>query len=365
MARKIFEVLGIFLLVIFTACNKDRSEPTFPGNNPGAPPTAGPGERNVYVVCEGSFGNGNASLYMQNLETGTNYENVYHTLNGYLLGDVFQSMTRAGDRLLLAINNSDKVIALDAKTREEVGMLTIPKPRYILPVHENKAYVSTLYSNKVYVIDPARMRIDKIIELPAQNPEGMALAGSKLYVCPWDTASNKVYTIDISSDEVIDSFEVAGKAPQEVLIDRVGAIWVLAGNVAKGVNATLTRLAPNVTIVMQSYDFGPLKDPIRPVFNTGKDRLYFIGVAYNGTDYYNGIFSMGIDDVNLPTSPIIPASKNQYFWALGIDPATDEIYVGDPKGFIQKGSVSVYSPTAELKKTFNVGVGPGHFYFDE
>lgn len=365
MARKVYEVLGICLLVIIVACNKDRTEPTYPGDKPGAPPTAAPGERNVYVVCEGSFGNGNASLYMQNLETGTTYENVYHTLDGYLLGDVFQSMTRSGDRLLLAINNSDKIIALDAKTRKEVGTLTIPKPRYIIPVHENKAYVSTLYSNKVYVIDPARMHVDKIIELPAQNPEGMALAGSKLYVCPWDTATNKVYTIDISTDDLVDSFEVAGKAPQEVLIDKVGAIWVLAGNVSKGINATLTRLAPNATVVMKTYEFGPLKDPIRPVFNTAKDRLYFIGVSYDGTDYYNGIFSMNITDGNLPSAPIIPAQKNQYYWALGIDPVTDEIYIGDPKGFIQKGSVTVYTPSAELKKSFDVGVGPGHFFFDE
>ena len=73
---------------------------------------------------------------------------------------------------------------------------------------------------------------------------------------------------------------------------------------------------------------------------------------------------MDINAANLPTQPFIPSQSFQYFWALGIDERTGNIFVGDPKGFVQKGSVSVYQPDGTLVKTFKTGVGPGHFYFE-
>lgn len=364
MDRKIYQVLGSFLLaftLLLTACEKDTTNPT--GGNP-APP-ANPGERNVYVVCEGSLGNGNASLFMQNLNSYNTYENVYGSTNGGLLGDVFQSMERIGERLFLCVNNSDRVVVIDAATRQKVGQIDIPKPRYILPVNSNKAYVSTLFSNKVYVIDPEQLIVDKIIEMPAQNPEGMMKLGNLAYICPWDTANNDVYVVDISTDQIVDSYEVAGYAPHSVLHDAENTVWVMAGNVTKGKKATLTRLAPGSDIVLNSFSFNGLEDPIKPILNKAGTELYYIGVDYNGAIGYNGIFKMGIDQTSIPSNPIIPAQQLQYFWGLGIDPVTGEIYVGDPKGFTQKGSVSVYTSSGELKRTFAVGVGPGNFLFDE
>ena len=74
---------------------------------------------------------------------------------------------------------------------------------------------------------------------------------------------------------------------------------------------------------------------------------------------------MAIDAMDLPSQPFLAAKQYQYFWALGIDPATGQIFVGDPKGSIQKGSVFIYQQDGTLKRTLTVGLGPGHFYFDQ
>lgn len=359
-----YSVVACLLLV--AACNKDRNTTSGRPSNPGqAPPVTPVGERNVYIACEGSFGNGNASLYMQNLASFTLYENVYLNVNDKLIGDVFQSMQRIDDRLFLCVNNSDKILVVDAKTRNYEGTINIPKPRYILPIHSEKAYVSTLYSNKVYIINPRTLQILSTIDLPAKNPEGMLLHGSRVYICPWDTACNKVYIADIISDGIIDSFTVAGYAPQHALVDKDGVIWVLSGNAERKKWAALTLLAPGTGDIIQSYHFKEYQDVIKPVLNTAGDMLYFIGVDYKGYTGYNGIFRMSVNDSKLPATPFIPAQKFQYFWGLGVDPLTDDIYVGDPKGFIQKGEVSVYRSNGEQKRTFTVGIGPGYFYFDE
>lgn len=367
MGRTFFKILNLGLLacVLLAACNKDRNKGAQPANPGQAPPTAGAGERNVYIACEGAYGNGNASLSMQNLAGFTSYNDVYFTVNSQALGDVFQSIARIDDQLFLCINNSDKVIVIDAATRKHKGVLNIPKPRYVLPINSEKAYVSTLYSNKVYIINPKTLSITGTIELPAQNPEGMLVRGSKAYICPWDINCNKVYIVSIVTDQLVDSYEVAGYAPQQAVTDNYGTVWVLSGNVEKKRNAALTQLAPGSRDIMKSLNFKDLQDVMKPVMNSAGDMLYFLGVDYQGKSGYNGVYRMKTTDGTLPQAPFIPAQKNQYFWGLGIDPVTDEIYVGDPKGFVQKGQVSVYTAEGQQKCTFGVGVGPGYFYFDE
>lgn len=363
MYKQFQQILIVTFVLLSIGCAKNKSAQPV-GNGNGVPNT-NPEARNVYVACEGSFGSGNASLFIKDLNAQTEFENVYLNKNGSVLGDVFQSMQRIDDRFFLCINNSDKVVVVDASTLEYIGEISIPKPRYVLPVTNGKAYVSSLYSNKIYVIDPNDMVVEGTIDMPAQNTEGMVALSNYAYICTWDTACNKVYMVNTVTDKLADSFTIAGRAPHSVGVDRDGAVWVLSGNVQKGKNAALTRLAPLSSDVMQSYQFKQGQDPIKLVFNQSRDAMYFIGVNYDGQSKYNGVFKMPINQGALPTTPFIPTSGVQYYWGLGVDPVTDEVYVGDPKGFIQKGSVSVYDANGDQIRTFGVGIGPGFFFFDE
>ena len=352
---KAVRLLSVFLLFL-AACVKDKPANTIA---PVADTSA-----SVYVICEGSLGNGNASLALYNTNNGIHYDEVFLSANNRELGDVFQSMQRIGDRLFLCVNNSDKVVVINRSDRTLVGTIDIPKPRYILPVSESKAYVSALFSNKVYIIDPRSLQVTGSITMPYQNTEGMLLHSGSAYFCTWDTACNKIYEIDPVTDVIEQEITVAGYAAQEVLVDRFDMLWVLSGNVSKGRPAALTRIDPASGQVIASYKFPEKADPIRPVFNNVKDVLYFIEVNYNGGTDNNGIYKMSVRDAVLPQQPFIPAEKFQYFWALGIEPVTDRIFVGDPKGFIQKGSVSIYNAQGKRETTFTTGIGPGHFYFD-
>ena len=73
---------------------------------------------------------------------------------------------------------------------------------------------------------------------------------------------------------------------------------------------------------------------------------------------------MSVTASSLPNAAFISCKANQYFWALNVDSYSGNIYVGDPKGFIQKGTVLVYNPQGILQKQFNAGIGVGSFYFD-
>jgi len=140
-------------------------------------------------------------------------------------------------------------------------------------------------------------------------------------------------------------------------------LWVLSGNQAKGKPSSLTKLDPSTGAVLARLDFPAGAEPIKLTINWKKDTLYYIGVNYYGSTVNNGIYKMGVEEANLPDAPFIAASPLQYFWALGIDPQTSNVYVGDPKRFDQAGVVDIYSPGGVKLNTFKVGVGPGSFLF--
>lgn len=359
MGRKGYQALVLLLLFLLqAACKKDKPVVVTP------PPSADSTDK-VYVVCEGSLGNGNATLGRYDVKTGAVYDDLYKQANGSDLGDVFQSMTLIGDQYFLCVNNSDKIVVLNKADLKQTGTIKVPKPRYIVSAGAGKAYVSSLFSNKVHIINTNTLQVTGSIDMPAQNPEGMLLYNGKLYVCGWDTASDKVFVVNTATDQVEKEIAIASRAPQEVLADKDGNLWVLSGNVSKGKSAALTQIDASTGQTIRAYHFPEKADAIRPVFNNTKDVLYFIEVNYNGGTDYNGIYRMAINADKLPEQPLIQAEKFQYFWALGVQPDGNKLFIGDPKGFIQKGVVYIYDMDGNKQGQFETGVGPGHFYFDQ
>ena len=341
-------------LLVFVACKKDR---------PAAPaPQLPDSTQGVLIACEGSMGYGNAALsfFQEGKEA---IADVYKAANGASIGDVLQSITRIENRLFLCVNNSDKILVIGAEDFKLQATISIPKPRYLLQVSESKAYVSTLFSNKIFVLNPATYTVTDTLYLPAQNPEEMVMRGNEIFVAAWDTASDKVFVVNPGTNALSRTLTVAGKAPKSMLEDKEGKLWVLGGNQADGAVATWSRLDPVTGELLSTYHFPASADPIRPVLNPTRDTLYWISVNQYGGTNDNGVYRMSIAATDLPATPFLPALAWQYFWALGIDPATGLIYVGDPRGFTQKGRVQVYQPDGTERFSFDVGVGPGHFYF--
>ena len=347
----------IALLLILVSCVKDKP--------PAIINTVPADKRGVYIICEGQYTAGNASLYFYNPAKDSVYGDLYQGANGQPLGDVFQSMTMIGDKFFLCINNSSKVVVINTSDLKTVASIAVPYPRYLLQVDNNRAYVSSLYSSKVYIINTQSYTVTDSINLPHSNTESMCLAGTDAFICTWDTASHSIYKVETGSNSISQAIMVGGAAPQEVLTDKDQTLWVLSGNQPLGKQAILTHIEPITGTIIQSFSFPAAADPIKPVFNATKDTLYFIEVNYNGGVTYNGIYRMGIYEHSLPANPLIQAKKNEYFYALGVDPLTGLIYVGDPIDFQQRGPIYVYNRDGVQVNSFLSGKGPGHFFFYE
>lgn len=343
--------------VVLLSCVKDKP------SDPVTPPPATGGSR-LYIANEGSLGNGNASLSLYNIDEDKVFNDVFFQKNNTTLGDVFQSMLIDGDLLYMAVNNSDKIVVVDKHDCSLKGTIPVRKPRYMLKVSEDKMYVSCLYYPEINIVNLRTMQVTGKITTDYPNSEGMALLNGKVYACNWDTACHYIYEIDPASDAITDRFPIAGAAGQQVLVDKEQKLWVLAGNAYKQTAASLTRLDPANGSTIKSYTFPAGADMTKPCWNPTKDTLYYLGVNYNGGTDYNGVYRMSIAAATLPTSLFLSAQALQYYWALGVDPVTNRIYVGDPKGFTQKGNISVYQTDGTKLQSFMVGLGPGYFCFD-
>lgn len=351
----------ILLSVLVLGCIACKKEKPNTKNNEIPIPTT---EQRVLIVCEGSLGNGNAQLDVYSPQSDKCYNNVYTAANEQDLGDIFQSTVKINSAYYLCVNNSDKVLVLDSSTWKEKANIALSKPRYILPISSSHAWVGALFSSNISILNTQNNTNEGQIKMPYQNIEGMLLRGNFVYVCCWDTACHYVYKININSNQIVDSIKLDDAAPQHILVDKDDNLWVMGGNPSKAKNSFLYKINISSKTILQKFIINNGSELIKPILNNSKDSIYFLIVNYNTNSLTNGVYCISTSTTQLPDRALIPCVSYQYFWALGIDPISNNIYIGDPKGFTQKSTVSIYNTQGVLQKQFNTGIGVSSFYFD-
>lgn len=357
MKKKLIQTafLMITFTLLFTSCKKDEEDNTLPPLS----------DRAVYVVNEGSFGNGNASITMINLTNGQIFPDAFQSANGFPLGDLAQSMTVSGDRGYIVVNVSKKVEVVNAVTMQSIGTITgFDGPRYLV-VNGNKAYVSDWFANRVAVVDLSTNTITKSITT-GEGPEQMIIAGSRLFVTNvggWGSDST-VTVINLNADTVEATLNV-GVNPNSIQLDASGKLWVLCGGsigpdftggTADDIAGSLIKINPTTLATELTLGMNSADHPSKLQVNGTKTTLYYL----LGSDGYNG----GIATIS-SSSTTLPAAVgiNRSFYGLGVDPVTGMIYGGYSPGFTQSGYVFRYQSSLSLMDSLAVGIGPNGFCF--
>ena len=141
----------------------------------------------LFIINEGNFQYGNASLCYYDPATKEVQTEVFLRANGFKLGDVAQSMTVRDGRGWIVVNNSHVIFAIDADNCRETGRIEgFTSPRYIHFVSDDKAYVSQIWDNRIAIVDPRRYEITGYIEVPdmamaSGSTEQMVQIGQYVY----------------------------------------------------------------------------------------------------------------------------------------------------------------------------------------
>ena len=155
----------------------------------------------LFILNEGNFQYGNATLSYYDPAARKVENEVFYRSNAMRLGDVAQSMTVRGGTGWIAVNNSHVVFAIDLDTFKEKGrIVNLTSPRYIHFVSDTKAYVTQIWDNRIFVVDPSRYEVTGYIECPGMNSESgsteqMVQYGKYVYVNCW-SYQNRILKID-------------------------------------------------------------------------------------------------------------------------------------------------------------------------
>ena len=334
----------IFLAILFVSCTK---QPVIPPNNI----TLGGG---VFVLNEGNFKAGNGSLSFFSYDSLKIYNDLFYEVNGRPLGDVPNSMIINADKAYVVVNNSGKIEVVDKITLGWEATITgLISPRNMAIVNDNKAYVSSLYSDSVAIIDLSSNSVSGYINM-RRSSESIIVSGTRAYIANW-MGGDEVMVVNTLIDKVVDSIKV-GIEPESMVIDRYGRIWVLCnGGWARENYAELDMISTLDNTVEHNYIFPSKED--------SPSCLQIDG--FGQTLYYleNGVRKMDINSLNLPTTTLIPESGTN-FYKIAVNPANGDIFATDAVDYMQNGFLLHYKNDGSFITKYAAGIIPGSMCFN-
>ena len=317
-------------------------------------------ESGLFIVCEGNFQYGNATLSFYNPQINSVQNEIFFRANGMKLGDVAQSMTIFDNKGWIVVNNSHVVFAIDTDTFKETGRIeNLTSPRYIHFVSDEKAYVTQIWDNRIYIVDPKRYNVTGYITVPnmdisTASTEQMAQIGKYVFCNCW-SYQNRILKIDTETDSIVDEL-IIGIQPNSLIKDKNNRLWTITDGGYDGSPygyepPALFCIDSESFSIVKKYDFNLGESPSELQINGEGDVIYWIN---------DDIWRMDIEAENLPLYPIIPFKETK-FYGLTVDPENEEIYVADAIDYSQQGMIYRYSSHGELMDNFYVGITPGAF----
>jgi YVTN family beta-propeller protein len=339
---------ALLFIIAFVSCKKDKPEPA----EPEVPVVVQPSQQRVLVLNEGKFTSENASVSLYNVATGEVTKEYYQAQNANTkLGDIAQSMTKIGDKYYIVVNNSKKVVVCDKDMKKLSEITNVISPRHILPVNDNKAYVTDMSANGIHILDLGTNTITGLIPCSGST-ERLARSGNEIFVL--NTMTGKMYIINPATDKITDSVAV-GDNPAYIDLDKNGKLWVLAqGESWKNNAGQLTRIDPASRAVELKLPFATADFPSSLCFNKTKDTLLFLN---------SGVWRMPVSSTSKPASAFIAAGSRN-FYGLGVNPANHTIYVADALDYSQASTIYIYDNAGTEKSFFKAGVNANSFYFE-
>jgi YVTN family beta-propeller protein len=307
----------------------------------------------VFIVNEGNFMAGNGSLSYYSYDSSKVYNDLFTTVNGRPLGDVPNSMEINGDLAYVVVNNSGKIEVVRKYNLASVKTISgLISPRNIGFVNSSKAYVTSMYSDSVIIIDLLSNSISGYINM-RRSSESIAIVGDKAYAASW-VGGHEIMVIDNTTDEVIDSIQV-GIEPESMVVDKNNMLWVLCNggwtreNFAEldGINTTTDEIEKHLVFADK------LESPSCLRIDGSGETLYYIE---------NGVRNMSISSLQLPDGTLIPQSGH-YFYKIGINPVNNNIFVTDAVDYQQNGYLLCYTSEGALISELRTGIIPGSMCF--
>jgi hypothetical protein len=336
--------------MLFSSCseNNDPPEPLYAFNK-------GDG---YFVLNEGGFTKGNASVDFVYEGKDSVIYHIFENANSKALGDVLQSAVVRDDKMYLVINNSGLIRVVDIGSFEEVTTITgFNSPRYMQIIDDEKAYVSDQYADKLWIVDLNSHTITDSIKTGGWTEE-MVMAGELVYITSPSSysgpASKSVFVVNSSTDELIETLTLRTN-PFNIIKDGQNQIHVFCQGdpfadpvIApsmhsidpSGQNEITVKLMPNLPIAYHS----------RLKLSADGEAMYLL----YGSIYEIDILESGISYANIP----LVDADGRNFYGIGIHPGNGNIFITDAFDYSSRGTIYEYKTNAVEVNQYNAGIIP-------
>lgn len=314
----------------------------------------------LFICNEGNFQYSNGTLSYYDPETNQVQNEVFFRANGYRLGDVIQSMTIYDNKGWVVANNSRVVWAIDINTFKEIGRIeNMSSPRYIHFISDEKAYVTQLWDNRIFIVNPKKYEITGYIQVPnmameSGSTEQMVQYGKYVFCNCW-SYQNRIIKIDTETDRVVEELKV-GIQPTSIVLDKYNKLWTITDGGYEGSPygyeaPSLYKIDAETFTIEKQFKFKLGDAPSEVQLNGDHDKLYWINDA---------IWSMDVTATRVPVRPFLESRDTKYY-GLTVNPVNGEVYVADAIDYQQQGMIYRYSADSKLLDEFYVGITPGAF----
>jgi len=334
----------VFIAFIASSCDILKDDPELPF----------PEGHGAFILNEGNYLAGNGSLSFYSLETEKIYDNLFTAKNERPLGDIPTFMAVDGDRAFIIVNNSGTVEVIDLKTMESLGTISgIISPRQMV-IRERKAYVSSLMSDFIYIVDIDNLVVTGSIDIGC-NSEALVISGNRLFAANW-SGGDKITVVNLT-DNTVEAEIKTGLEPESMVLDRNNRLWVLCtGGYMNEEIPGIVKVNALTLAIEDELEFRTVSDnPSSLTLNTGGDTLYYID---------EGVRRMTVTSATLPANAFI-STGGRMFYKLAASPWNGMIMVTDAIDWQQKGDLLIYDKNGSLADTEQCGIIPGFIRFKE
>jgi len=298
----------------------------------------------VFVINEGNFTWGNASVSWINTDSQTISQQVFYTANNELLGDVAQSMYISGDTGWITVNNSGKIEMVKLPEFTRLKQITgLVSPRY-MDCNGTNCYVTDIYGNKLYELDQLTGELIRTIPLTGWSEE-VKVVDDNLFISYLDSvvtsSTTKLIRVNRQNGNVTDT--IWNKAEALSFTDQF-AFGIQAG----------TLLKYNLTTGEETQLYGDIQDEaIELAIAEVEEVAYYVS---NGS-----LWKYAWQSDIAPS--IIYNTSDLNVYNLEVNPTGEAVFLVDVTDFTSKGRVLEISPSGQLIHKYSSGIIPNDLAF--
>ncbi|GIX06557.1 MAG: hypothetical protein KatS3mg115_0960 [Candidatus Poribacteria bacterium] len=324
--------------------------------------------RGAYVVNEGNFGRGNASLSFYNADTGEVSHFVFREVNGRPLGDTANDIKVVGDRAYIVVNNSHTIEAIEVGTHRSIGTIYFPDGSgpYTLTVSSSgeEGYVPLLLSNELAFVDLSGLLVEDTVPVGA-NPTEAALAGGRLYVTDSGFGNGRTVTVvDVATRTALTTVEVGDNPVAAIALGDAQVLVLCAGRWDDFTTPDVDESTPGALVLLDARQ--NVVERTVPLESTGAGHLE---LGPDGRAYFllNGnVWAFDPKSGSLEPDLVSAATQGvAAFYGLSVHPSSGELYATDAKDFQTPGAVYVFDASGAFVTQFGADLIPRTLGFVE